>query len=57
MRHIAAYFLLVLGGNASPSAEDISSVITAAGGTADDEIVEKMLADLAGKVVICERSM
>mmetsp|Transcript_32255 Transcript_32255/g.42534 ORF Transcript_32255/g.42534 Transcript_32255/m.42534 type:complete len:116 (-) Transcript_32255:198-545(-) len=49
MRHVAAYVLLVLGGNESPSADQIAEVVTAAGGEADTEAVEKMLAELAGK--------
>mmetsp|Transcript_18301 Transcript_18301/g.24435 ORF Transcript_18301/g.24435 Transcript_18301/m.24435 type:complete len:139 (-) Transcript_18301:265-681(-) len=49
MRHVAAYVLLVLGGNASPSADQVAAVVTAAGGEADNEQVEKMLAELAGK--------
>ena len=31
MRHLAAYLLLVVGGNSSPSAEDITTLLGAAG--------------------------
>ena len=31
MRHLAAYMLLVVGGNESPSAKDVSVVLEAAG--------------------------
>merc|ERR1719223_2486453 len=46
---IAAYTLLILGGNAAPSAADVTAVITAAGGEADEEQVSALLADLEGK--------
>jgi ribosomal protein L12E/L44/L45/RPP1/RPP2 len=49
MRHLAAYLLLVLGGNATPSAEQVNAVITAAGGEADEAKVTALLADLEGK--------
>jgi len=49
MRSVAAYLLLVLGGNANPSASDIKKVITAGGATADDADIEKLLASLKGK--------
>ena len=49
MKHIAAYALLVCGGNESPSADQVKAVITAAGGEADDEQITKLLADLEGK--------
>jgi len=49
MRSVAAYLLLVLGGNANPSANDIKKVITAGGATADDADIEKLLASLKGK--------
>jgi large subunit ribosomal protein LP2 len=36
MKEVAAYLLLVLGGNATPSAEDVTGVIAACGGEADE---------------------
>ncbi|KLJ06995.1 large subunit ribosomal protein LP2, partial [Blastomyces silverae] len=49
MKHLAAYLLLGLGGNTSPSAEDIKSVLSAVGIDSDDERLEKLLAELKGK--------
>jgi large subunit ribosomal protein LP2 len=46
MKHVAAYLLLVVGGNASPSVEDVSSVITACGGEADAAQIEALIAGL-----------
>ncbi len=49
MRYLAAYLLLVIGGNATPSAEDITNVVTSAGGEADAERIASLLAELEGK--------
>ncbi|OJD14292.1 60S acidic ribosomal protein P2 [Emergomyces pasteurianus Ep9510] len=49
MKHLAAYLLLGLGGNTSPSAADIKSVLGAVGIDADDERLEKLIAELKGK--------
>lgn len=49
MKHLAAYLLLGLGGNTSPSAADIKSVLGAVGIDADDERLEKLIAELEGK--------
>ncbi|KAG5300922.1 60S acidic ribosomal protein P2 [Histoplasma ohiense] len=49
MKHIAAYLLLGLGGNTSPSASDIKSVLSSVGIDADSERLEKLLAELEGK--------
>ncbi|CCM02432.1 uncharacterized protein FIBRA_04531 [Fibroporia radiculosa] len=49
MRHIAAYLLLQLGGNASPSASDVKKVLDAVGIEADDERLEKLVSELEGK--------
>ncbi|KAI9681145.1 MAG: 60S acidic ribosomal protein P2 [Caeruleum heppii] len=49
MKHLAAYLLLGLGGNASPSASDIKSVLGSVGIEADDERLEKLLSELKGK--------
>lgn len=46
MKHIAAYLLLVLGGNASPSVEDVTSVISACGGEADSAQIETLIAGI-----------
>lgn len=49
MKHLAAYLLLGLGGNTSPSAEDIKTVLSSVGVDADDERLEKLLGELKGK--------
>ena len=51
MRHIAAYLLLQLGGNAAPSAKDVKKVLSSVGIEADDERLEKLIAELKGKDV------
>ncbi|OSD03097.1 ribosomal protein 60S [Trametes coccinea BRFM310] len=51
MRHLAAYLLLQIGGNASPSAADIKKVLGAVGIEADDERLEKLISELEGKDV------
>ena len=40
---------IVLGGKAEPSAEDVTSLITSAGGEVDEEQLGVLLADVAGK--------
>ncbi|KAK8089071.1 60S acidic ribosomal protein P2 [Apiospora hydei] len=49
MKHIAAYMLLTLGGNASPSASDIKSVLQSVGIDAEEERLEKLLSELKDK--------
>ncbi|DAA77628.1 TPA_exp: Uncharacterized protein A8136_6174 [Trichophyton benhamiae CBS 112371] len=49
MKHLAAFLLLGLAGNSSPSASDISDVLSSVGIDADNERVEKLLAELEGK--------
>ena len=49
MKHLAAYLLLGLGGNTSPSAADIKAVLESVGIEADDERLEKLLSELEGK--------
>ena len=49
MKELAAYTLLVLGGNISPSADAVSAVITAGGGEADTEKLATLISDLEGK--------
>ena len=51
MRHLAAYLLLQIGGNASPSAADIKKVLSAVGIEADEERLEKLISELEGKDV------
>jgi large subunit ribosomal protein LP2 len=49
MKHLAAYMLLTLGGNDSPSAKDIKAVLESVGADADDERLSKLLGELKGK--------
>ncbi|KAH9924789.1 60s acidic ribosomal protein-domain-containing protein [Fomitopsis serialis] len=49
MRHVAAYLLLQIGGNASPSAADVKKVLGAVGIEAEDERLEKLISELEGK--------
>ncbi|PWN46178.1 ribosomal protein 60S [Ceraceosorus guamensis] len=49
MKHIAAYLLLQLGGKASPSAADITSLLDTVGIEADSERLEKLVSELEGK--------
>ena len=49
MKHLAAYLLLGLGGNTSPSASDIKGVLESVGVDADDDRLEKLLSELKGK--------
>ncbi|KAK4691766.1 large subunit ribosomal protein LP2, partial [Phenoliferia sp. Uapishka_3] len=49
MKYIASYLLLVTGGNASPSAADITSLLATVDITADSAAVEKVISELSGK--------
>jgi large subunit ribosomal protein LP2 len=49
MKHLAAYLLLTLGGNSSPSAKDIKSVLESVGIEADDDRVSTLISELKGK--------
>ncbi|KAL6940667.1 60S acidic ribosomal protein P2 [Hanseniaspora vineae] len=51
MKYLAAYLLLVQGGNASPSAEDIKSVIESVGVEVESSKVDALLSALEGKTV------
>jgi large subunit ribosomal protein LP2 len=49
MKHLAAYLLLGLGGNSSPSAKDIKAVLDSVGIEADDDRLNKLISELKGK--------
>mmetsp|Transcript_89204 Transcript_89204/g.123908 ORF Transcript_89204/g.123908 Transcript_89204/m.123908 type:complete len:106 (-) Transcript_89204:26-343(-) len=51
MRHISAYLMCVLGGNAAPTADDIKKVLSAAGIEGDDARIAELLKELEGKNV------
>ncbi|KZT10067.1 uncharacterized protein LAESUDRAFT_722211 [Laetiporus sulphureus 93-53] len=49
MRYIAAYLLLQIGGNASPSADDVKKVLGAVGIESEDDRLGKLISELEGK--------
>ena len=49
MKYLAAYLLLVQGGNASPSASDISSLLESVGVEVEESRLSTLLKDLEGK--------
>jgi len=51
MKVVAAYLLAHLGGNANPSADDISKILSSVGVETDAEAVSKLLSELEGKNV------
>ena len=51
MRHLAAYLLLVAGGNSSPSAADITTLLATVGVETSEERLTQLLSELEGKDV------
>ncbi len=51
MRYIAAYLLLQTGGNASPSAADITKLLATVGIEAESGRLEKFLSEVEGKQI------
>lgn len=51
MKHLAAYLLLQMGGNSSPSASDIKSLFDTVGIEAEEERLDKLISELEGKDV------
>ena len=49
MKEMAIYLMLVLGGNATPSADDVTTALGAVGMTADSERLSTLMTELAGK--------
>lgn len=49
MKHLAAYLLIALAGNESPSAADVKGVLSSVGIDADSERLDKLIAELKGK--------
>ena len=49
MKHIAAYALLVLGGNPAPSAEDVEKLLKECGATCDKENVALAVKNIGGR--------
>jgi len=51
MRHVAAYLLAVLGGNANPSANDLKGILSAVGVDANNASLEIVISNLKGKSI------
>ncbi|XAR69726.1 hypothetical protein NMG60_11001429 [Bertholletia excelsa] len=49
MKIIAAYLLAVLGGNTSPSADDVKDILNSVGAEADDDRIQLLLTEVRGK--------
>ncbi|XP_011090363.1 60S acidic ribosomal protein P2B [Sesamum indicum] len=49
MKIVAAYLLAVLGGNTSPSADDLKDILGSVGAEADEDRIELLLAQVKGK--------
>ncbi|XP_062013526.1 large ribosomal subunit protein P2-like [Rosa rugosa] len=49
MKVVAACMLAALGGNASPSADDVKKILGSVGAEADDSRIELLLSELKGK--------
>ena len=49
MKYIAAYALIVLGGNSAPKAADVEKVLKEAGIKSEADKVESVITSLAGK--------
>jgi large subunit ribosomal protein LP2 len=49
MKQVAVYMMLVLGGNANPTKDDVTKAMSAVGIEVDDARLTQLLADLEGK--------
>jgi len=49
MKHVAVYLMLVLGGNESPTADDVKAALGSAGIEADDASLTRLISELEGK--------
>ncbi|KAK4426492.1 60S acidic ribosomal protein P2 [Sesamum alatum] len=52
MKIVAAYLLVVLGGNTSPSAEDLKDILGSVDAEADEDKIELLLSQVKGKDII-----
>ena len=50
MKAVAAYLLLVLGGNTAPAKADIEKVLNSVEAEVDGEAIDRLLTALEGKV-------
>ncbi|KAL8214345.1 hypothetical protein R6Q57_003794 [Mikania cordata] len=49
MKVVAAYLLALLGGNTSPSADDLKNILGSVGADADEDRIELLLKEIKGK--------
>ncbi|KAK4769115.1 hypothetical protein SAY86_027265 [Trapa natans] len=49
MKVVAAYLLAVLGGNTTPSADDVKKILGSVGAETDDDMVQLLLSEVKGK--------
>lgn len=49
MKELAVYLMLQLGGNATPSKDDVTKALSAVGVESDSAQLDKLFADLEGK--------
>ncbi|XP_059438286.1 large ribosomal subunit protein P2y-like [Corylus avellana] len=49
MKVVAAYLLAVLGGNTSPSADNVKNILGSVGAEVDDSKIDLFLCEVAGK--------
>ena len=49
MKYLSAYLLLGLGGNTSPSANDVKAVLESVGIDAEQDRLDKLISELEGK--------
>ncbi|XP_040993187.1 60S acidic ribosomal protein P2A-like [Juglans microcarpa x Juglans regia] len=49
MKVVASYLLAVLGGNTTPSTDDLKHILGSVGAEADDDKIELLLSEVKGK--------
>jgi large subunit ribosomal protein LP2 len=49
IKYVSSYLLANVAGHESPSVSDIEKILKAAGGSADKEVIEKLVSQLKGK--------
>uniref|UniRef100_A0A7S1U1W4 50S ribosomal protein L12 n=2 Tax=Phaeomonas parva TaxID=124430 RepID=A0A7S1U1W4_9STRA len=49
MKELSTYLLLMMGGNAAPTADDVTAALAEVGVTADADALGKLLGEIAGK--------
>lgn len=51
MRYVAAYMLAAIGGNKSPTEDDIKKIFGSVGIEHDQNVLKKLIAELSGKSI------